>query len=218
MGGAETPAFGSQTPAMGGQTPGYGGVTPAHSGYGGSDRASAWNVGAATPGMIGAQTPLSPAYDPNHNSHSTYSHNSHQAATPSYHHQSNGMNDENQSNGMSSSNNSESEQGDYEKAMQQDPFYYVVEHALLSYNGEDVVIQSVDKMNNVCSVLNVARNERIDGVPMSNIVHSVTCESSTKCKVVWGKLRGEIGSLIGIDNEEAVVQLSATTEVTIIPK
>merc|ERR1712228_94935 len=192
-------------------TPLVGVQTPAHSGYGGS---SAWNVGSATPAMLGAQTPLSPAYDPNHNSHSTYSHNSHQAATPSYHHQ-----QQNDDQNVMSSNASESEQGDnYEKAMQQDPYYFIVEHALLSLNGEDVIIQSVDKTNNVCSVLYPSRNQQSDNVPMSNIMHSVTCESSTKCKVVWGKLRGEIGSLIGIDNEEAVVQLSATTEVTIIPK
>ena len=214
-GGAETPGFGSQTPAMGGQTPGYGGLTPAHSGYGGSS--SAWNVGAATPAMMGAQTPLSPAYDPNHNSHSTYSHNSHQAATPSYHQQHNHSqhNDED-----SATNQSDSDQGgNYEKAMQQDPYYFIVEHALLSYNGQDVVIKSVDKQSNVCSVQIVSSNQQLDGIPFSNIQHTVNArESSTKCKVVWGKLRGEIGSLIGIDNEEAVVQLSATTEVTIIPK
>merc|ERR1711933_380423 len=131
---------------MGGQTPGYGGVTPAHSGYGNSGGGSAWNVGAATPAMIGAQTPLSPAYDPSGHSISTYSHNSHQAATPSYHQN---ANDDNHNHHMSSthasSNNSESEQGDYEKAMLQDPYYFIVEHALLSYNGEEVVIQSVDK-------------------------------------------------------------------------
>ena len=34
----------------------------------------------------------------------------------------------------------------------------------------------------------------------------------------WEKLNGELGTLIGIDNDEAVVQLTATTEVNIIPK
>jgi len=228
-GGAETPAFGSHTPAMGGQTPGYGGVTPAYGG--GSTVGSAWNVGGATPGVggytpaMGAQTPLSPAYDPQAQSHSTYSHNSMQATTPSYDYQnsnSNNYNHQNQEdvNGHGhSQSNSESEQGDqYEQATLQDPYYFVVEHALLSYQGEDVVIQSVDRNAGVCSVLIQSRGERLDGVSIADIQHTVVCDSSAKCKVVWGKLRGEVGSLIGIDNDEAVVQLQSTTEVTIINK
>eukprot|EP00483_Globobulimina_turgida_P013364 UN13388 len=212
---------------MGGQTPAYGGATPAyrsnehdhnhnHSGVGvhGISRSNAWNVGGMTPAHMGAQTPVSPPYSGNystndnmHTPSSYHSHNSHNS------HGSNVMNHGLGLREQSESNNSESEQGDIDKAMQQDPFYFVIENALLSYNGQSVVIKDVDRSNGVCNVAYPSNHEVFQtGVLLQHVQHTVPSDlSNAKVKVVFGKLCGEIGSLIGIDNEEAVVQLSATT-------
>merc|ERR1712129_126995 len=108
--------------------------------------------------------------------------------------------------------------GDESKTNLADPYYFVVEGALLLYKTEKVVILSVDKQNKVCSVLILSRNERLSSVPIEDIEYTLVCDSSLKCKVVLGKLCGKIGSLIGIDNDEAVVQLSQNAEVTILPQ
>ena len=219
--GAATPAIGSQTPAMGSQTPGYGGLTPAYGNSGGSG--SAWNVGGMTPAH-NPQTPSSPTYDGHnpppstHSAHSQYtpSHSRHGGITPShdYGHHNHQM--------ESTSNNSESEQGDIDKALSADPYYFIIEGALLTYNRQHVIIKEVDKAANVCSVALPSNPNEIyqAQIPLQHIIHTVSHQdmSNAKVKVVYGKLHGEIGSLIGIDNEEAVVQLTSTTEVTIIAK
>ena len=223
---------------MGSQTPGYGGLTPAYGGGGGGG-SSAWNVGSMTPAH-NPQTPSSPMYGDGHNpppsTHShhgntgSYSHHSvntpsrHGGITPSHdysHHDDN--HNHNNHHGMdSTSNNSESEQGDIDKALSSDPYYFIIENALLTYNGQHVVIKEVDKSNGVCSIASPSSPSDIyqRNVPLQHIIHSVSHQdmSNAKVKVVYGKLQGEIGSLIGIDNEEAVVQLTSTTEVTIIAK
>eukprot|EP00485_Elphidium_margaritaceum_P009225 CAMPEP_0202691370 /NCGR_PEP_ID=MMETSP1385-20130828/6104_1 /ASSEMBLY_ACC=CAM_ASM_000861 /TAXON_ID=933848 /ORGANISM="Elphidium margaritaceum" /LENGTH=1067 /DNA_ID=CAMNT_0049346769 /DNA_START=65 /DNA_END=3268 /DNA_ORIENTATION=- len=214
--GAATPGMmGSQTPAMGSQTPGYGGVTPAYgaSTPGGGD---AWNVGGMTPAH-NPQTPASPSYaaaTPNSYHASPRAH-SIGHASPRAQIQHRAPSD------TENSHNSESEQTDLDRIMQQDPFYFIVENALLTYRGQQVVIKSVDKTNGVCSVaLRGSMNEIYQSnVPMHLIEHTVPSDASNaRVKVVFGKLAGDVGTLIGIDNDEAVVQLSATTDVAIIGK
>ena len=74
------------------------------------------------------------------------------------------------------------------------------------YNGQHVVIKDVDKSNNICSIALPSSPTEIyqTGIPLNHIIHSISGKnmSNTKVKVVYGKLQGEIGSLIGIDNEE----------------
>ena len=104
----------------------------------------------------------------------------------------------------------------------QDPNYFIIKDALLTYNGQYVIIKKVDKLKNVCSISLPSAPLEIykTGVPLESIIHSVSAldMSNAQIKVVKGKLVGETASLIGIDNTEAVVQLTSTTEVTIIDK
>merc|ERR1712129_414954 len=102
-----------------------------------------------------------------------------------------------------------------------DPFYFIIENALLTYQGRRVVVRYVDRQNSVCALAKENEPGRVtqSNVPLHHNEHSVASDlASAKVRVVYGKLKGEVGSLIGIDNEEAVVQLSSTTEVTIIAK
>merc|ERR1712098_297165 len=111
---------------------------------------------------------------------------------------------------------------------QRDPFYFMIENALALYNNNPVVLRSVDRQHNVCSIANVQDPHRVvaNNIPLHHTEHNVPdsmMNEETKVKVVagkskWEKLNGELGTLIGIDNDEAVVQLTATTEVNIIPK
>merc|ERR1739838_298671 len=112
---------------------------------------------------------------------------------------------------------------DVERESQRDPFYFMIENALALYNGQQVVLRSVDRQHNVCSFANAQDPHRVvaNNIPLHHIEHNVPdsmMSEETKVKVVagkskWEKLNGELGTLIGIDNDEAVVQLTATTEV-----
>jgi len=114
-----------------------------------------------------------------------------------------------------------------EREIQRDPYYFVIDNALARHNGQDVVLKNVDRQRGVCSLSSPQDRQRVfvNGVPFHQIEHHVPDSASdeTTVKVVagkskWEKLNGELGTLIGIDNDEAVVQLTATTEVNIIPK
>jgi len=113
---------------------------------------------------------------------------------------------------------------DVERELERDPYYFVVDNCVLKYQGGLVVISSVDRQRNACSVAHFQNPQHVvaSNVPLQLIEHHVPdgeeIVGDQKVKVVAGKLNGEFGTLIGIDNDEAVVQLQATTEVNILPK
>ena len=109
-----------------------------------------------------------------------------------------------------------------EKVKFGDPNYFIIEGALLTYNGQHVIIKEVDKLKNICSIALPSTPLEIykSGVPLENIIHSVSAEnmSGAKIKVVYGEFLGQIGSLGGIDNQEAVISLTSETDLKIIDK
>ena len=103
-----------------------------------------------------------------------------------------------------------------------DPNYFIVKGALLTYKGKHVIIKEVDKSKNVCSVALPSFPGLIyeTGVLFENVIHSISpyenMGSILSVKIVYGNLSGKVGTLIGYDQHEAVLQLTSTTEVTII--
>ena len=91
----------------------------------------------------------------------------------------------------------------------------------LTYNGQHVVIKEVDTSNGICSIASPSSPSDIyqRNVPLQHIIHSVSHQdmSNAKVKVVYGRWQ-QIGQLIGIDDEKAVVQFKSTTEVLEIDK
>ena len=116
---------------------------------------------------------------------------------------------------------SDSNNSDIDKTSQLNPYYFIIENAYLSYEGNNVIIKKVDKINGICSIAypNNPSNIVENNIPLSQIKHILaSIKSNTSVKVVYGKMSGEIGALIGIDNEEAIVQMSSTNEVCIVDK
>jgi len=113
---------------------------------------------------------------------------------------------------------------DVDRELERDPFYFMIDGAMVLHNGQQMVLRNVDRSRSICSVAYVHDPQRIaaNHVPLHQIQHLVPesdgVEADQRVKVVAGKLNGEFGTLIGIDNDEAVVQLQATTEVNIIHK
>ena len=93
-----------------------------------------------------------------------------------------------------------------EEEIQCDPFYFMVENAVVSYDGLNVVLRSVDKEQSVCSIAHIHDPERVveSNVSMQLIQHHPPMEDG-RVKVVAGVLKGEIGYLIGVDPELDVV-------------
>merc|ERR1712242_99033 len=218
-------------------TPAYGGMTPAHSGGGGN---GAWNVGGQTP----AHNPVtSPAFTDSisnrQGSHSTYSSNTTPAHSTNYHstpsahsrvdaytpHSAGNDSPASSTSGMSET---ASQSGDeIQRQINRNPYYFIVKGAMVLFDSggvlQSVVVDSVDLAQNVCSVAAgghvIASNVPLHLITFNELEQDdMNTIQEHKVKVVLGKLKGELGQLIGIDEGEAVVQLDATTEVNILNK
>ncbi|ETO32202.1 hypothetical protein RFI_04916 [Reticulomyxa filosa] len=100
---------------------------------------------------------------------------------------------------------SQSDFADLERARQMDRHYYVIQGAILLYRDNPVRVIDLDgpngnvtiKMLSDGNVLNVSREELVHSIPKEN----------DRVRVVFGRLEGHDGQIIGIDGIEAIVQI-----------
>lgn len=234
-----TPALGANTPAYGNSTPGYGGMTPA---YGANTNNSVWNVGAMTPAVHqtmddgGNQTPYSHAHtsviydnsngrDYQNRRSESRSRDLSSASSVNY------LQSQSAFGGSSSGvhsidstlsdSQSASESSTMEKAVSSDPLYFVWRKAVLLYRKQKCLVLNFDRGNNTAEVQMLDENDILNSSAINIVMSELKiCQPNAESRVlvVSGPNQGCEGQLIGIDNDEAIVQIAHNAEVTIIRK
>ena len=91
----------------------------------------------------------------------------------------------------------------------EDNYDFIIEFAILTYNGYEIVIENINFNNKTCRIsylnnINNINNKYLENIPFCDIKHTLPLIKQNKTidiKVINGEYKGLEGVLIGIDGK-----------------
>jgi len=96
-----------------------------------------------------------------------------------------------------------------------DAFYFIIPDAKLKYQDEACLVKEILENNEVR--IELESSGQITTVPKDALTYTLPKEGDN-VKVVVGAVAGETGELLGIDGDDAIVKMSTTYEIQILPR